>query len=196
MIRIATVDDSPAITASLARAFFDDPVASYALPSDRRRPSQLARFYRERLRTLLADELVFCDESCRAAALWAAPDRWHTPLSELLRTRIFSWRTPLFLAGGMRVERRHPTEPHYYLAILGVDPSAQGEGLGSAVLRPMLDRCDTEGVPAYLESSKASNVPFYERHGFRVTGEVELPFGPPLWLMWRDPLQLSARSPA
>lgn len=186
MIRTATADDAPAITASLARAFFDDPVASYALPSDRKRTSQLERFYRERLRTLLADELVFCDDERQAAALWAAPDRWHTPLFELLRTRIVSWRTPLFLAGGLRVERQHPTEPHYYLAILGVDPSAQGQGLGSAVVRPMLDRCDTEGVPAYLESSKESNVAFYERHGFRVTGEVELPFGPPLWLMWRD----------
>ena len=187
MIRTANADDSSAITVSLARAFDDDPVASYALPSDAKRPGQLQRFYRERLRTLLADELVFCDEERHAAALWAAPDRWHTPLSELLRTRIFSWRTPLFLAGGLRVERRHPTEPHYYLAILGVDPSAQGRGLGSAVLQPMLDRCDTEGVPAYLESSKATNVPFYERHGFRVTGEIELPFGPPMWLMWRDP---------
>ena len=187
MIRTATAHDSAPISAALARAFHDDPVTSYALPSARRRASQLRRFYGERLRTLLADELVFCDDRHRAAALWAAPDRWHTPLSELLRTRIVSWRTPLFLAGGLRVERRHPTEPHYYLAVLGVDPSAQGQGLGSAVIRPMLDRCDVEGVPAYLESSKAANVPFYERHGFRVTGEVELPFGPPLWLMWRDP---------
>jgi len=187
VIRTATADDSADITAALARAFHDDPVASYALPNNRKRPGQLQRFYRERLRTLLTDELVFCDADRRAAALWAAPDRWHTPVSELLRTRIFSWRTPLFLAGGLRVERRHPTDPHYYLAILGVDPSAQGQGLGSQVIRPMLDRCDTEGVPAYLESSKETNLPFYERHGFRVTGEVELPFGPPLWLMWRDP---------
>ena len=187
VIRTATADDGPDITAALARAFHDDPVASYALPSEAKRPAQLRRFYRERLRTLLADELVFCDAGRSAVAMWAAPDRWHTPLSELLRTRIVSWRTPLFLAGGIRVERRHPTEPHYYLAILGVDPAAQGRGLGSAVLQPMLDRCDTEGVPAYLESSKATNVAFYERHGFRVTGEIELPFGPPMWLMWRDP---------
>jgi predicted N-acetyltransferase YhbS len=187
VIRTATADDTDEITASLARAFHDDPVASYALPSDRRRPDQLRRFYAQRLRTLLSDELVFCSEDRRAAALWAAPDRWRTPLGELVRTRIVSWRTPLFLAGGMRVEHRHPSEPHYYLAILGVDPAAQGRGLGSAVLRPMLDRCDTEGVPAYLESSKATNLPFYERHGFRVTGELRLPLGPPLWLMWRDP---------
>jgi GNAT superfamily N-acetyltransferase len=187
VIRTATAEDVPALAAALVRAFEDDPVTRYALPSERRRPEQLRRFYTGRFETLLRDELVFCDDERRAAALWAAPDNWRTPLSELLRTRIFSWRTPLFLAGGMRVEHRHPEEPHFYLAILGVDPSAQGQGLGSAVLRPMLDRCDTEGVPAYLESSKRENLPFYERHGFRVTGELKLPLGPPLWLMWRDP---------
>jgi ribosomal protein S18 acetylase RimI-like enzyme len=187
VIRTATAHDTPQITAALARAFDDDPVAAYALPSARRRPAQLQRFYRERLRTLLADELVFCDGERSGAALWAAPDNWRTPLAELLRTRVFSWRTPLFLVGGARVEHRHPPEPHYYLAILGVEPAAQGRGLGSQLLAPMLDRCDSEGVPAYLESSKESNVAFYERHGFRVTGEVPLPFGPKLWLMWRDP---------
>jgi GNAT superfamily N-acetyltransferase len=187
VIRTATPEDTPALSASLARAFHDDPVASYALPSARRRPAQLRRFYTERLRTLTAEELVFTDEDRHASALWAPPDGWRTPLSELLRTRIYSWRTPLFLAGGIRVEHRHPTEPHYYLAILGVDPSRQGHGLGSKVLQPMLDRCDTEGVPAYLESSKQRNVPFYERHGFRVTGDIKLHFGPPMWFMWRDP---------
>lgn len=187
MIRTATPDDTPHLAATLARAFHDDPVAGYALPSDRRRPAQLRRFYVERLRTLLADELVFTDAGRRAAALWAAPDNWRTPLSELLRTRILTWRTPLFMLGGMRVEHRHPDEPHYYLAVLGVDPAAQGQGLGSQVIRPMLDRCDREGVPAYLESSKERNLAFYERHGFRVTGEVKLHLGPRLWLMWREP---------
>jgi ribosomal protein S18 acetylase RimI-like enzyme len=187
VIRTATPADAEPIAASLARAFADDPVARYALPSDRRRPAQLRRFYTQRLRTLLAEELVWCDRERRGAALWAPPDRWRTPLSELVRTRIVSIRTPLFLAGGMRVERRHPSEPHYYLAILGVDPAAQGEGLGSQLLGPMLDRCDREGVPAYLESSKERNVAFYGRHGFRVTGELKLLAGPPLWLMWRDP---------
>ncbi|MFD0534677.1 GNAT family N-acetyltransferase [Actinomadura luteofluorescens] len=66
---------------------------------------------------------------------------------------------------------------------------AQGNGLGAALLRSRLDRCDTEGLPAYLESSKERNVPYYERFGFRVTRELPLPGKgcPPVWLMWRDP---------
>ena len=81
----------------------------------------------------------------------------------------------------------HPTEPHYYLAVLGTEPEFQGRGIGSALLRPVLDICDRDEIPAYLESSKERNIAFYARHGFRVTREVTLPKGPPVWLMWRDP---------
>ena len=87
------------------------------------------------------------------------------------------------------VESRHPRTAHYYLGGLGTDPPWQGKGLGSAVLRPVLESCDREGMPAYLESSKESNIPFYRRHGFEVTDEVSVPDGPVrLWLMWREPL--------
>ena len=188
MIRAATEADAPDLRDALARSFHDDPVATWSLPSERRRPRQLGRFYRERLRTLLAEELVFCDDERRGAALWAPPDRWEIQPAELARMRVFTRRTPFFIVGARRVDAAHPREPHYYLNVLGVSPEAQGTGLGSALLTPMLERCDREGVPAYLESSKARNLPFYERHGFRVTGEVSMPLGgPTLWLMWRDP---------
>ena len=188
MIRVATEDDGPVLSAALERAFRDDPIVSWSLPSDRRRPGQITRFYRERLRTLTPEELVFCDGERLGAALWAPPDRWRTSFAELLRMRIFSRRSPPFLVGAHHMERAHPSEPHYYLAILGVAPEAQGQGLGSKLLAPMLERCDREGVPAYLESSKERNLAFYERHGFRVTGDMRFPLGgPPIWFMWRDP---------
>jgi len=188
VIRQATAADTPAICASLARAFHDDPVTEWALPSARRRPKQSARFYRERLRTLLPEEMVFCDDGCRGAAIWAPHDRWRSPLGELVRMRVVTRRSFSFLVGARRVEQAHPDDPHYYLNVLRVDPVAQGEGLGSQLLQPMLERCDREHVPAYLESSKERNVPFYERHGFRVTGEMRFPFGgPPMWFMWRSP---------
>lgn len=86
------------------------------------------------------------------------------------------------------VERRHPPKPpHRYLATLGTEPDAQGRGLGTAALAPVLEECDRDGVGAYLESSKESNIDYYVRFGFRVTEEMKLPRGPSLWPMWRDP---------
>ncbi len=83
---------------------------------------------------------------------------------------------------------QHPKEAHWYLGVLGTRPAAQGKGIGSALLAPVLDRCDEAGIPAYLESSKHANLAFYGRHGFEVTGEIELPFGgPTVWPMWRNP---------
>lgn len=80
---------------------------------------------------------------------------------------------------------------HWYLAALGTDPEAQGRGLAAAVLAPVLDGCDTDGLGAYLESSKEQNLPFYARHGFAVTGTIDLSRGGPrLWTMWRDPRPL------
>ena len=78
---------------------------------------------------------------------------------------------------------------HLYLAVLGTEPAAPGPGRRvGAVLAPGLELCDREGLPAYLESSKESNVGFYARFGFRVTEEVRMPRGgPTVWLMWRDP---------
>ena len=81
--------------------------------------------------------------------------------------------------------RYHPQEPHWYLPLLGVDPARQGQGLGSALLKHALARCDAEGLPAYLESSNIKNVPLYERHGFEVLGVIEPGDFPPLYPMLR-----------
>jgi ribosomal protein S18 acetylase RimI-like enzyme len=186
--RHASFADLPALTRALARAFVDDPVARWACPPAVARPRMLERFYRARLRQLLREDEVWTDPGCSAAALWAPPKRWRTTLRDdleltrgLLTPRLLR-RMPLGL------ERRHPAvPPHWYLAILGTAPEAQGRGLGSSVLAPVLERCDEDGVGAYLESSKEQNIAFYARHGFRVTRELRLPRGPRMWAMWRDP---------
>ncbi len=156
--------------------------------------SVLERFHGTRLRQLLVHEDVWTTDSRAGAALWAPPRRWRSSVREDLaltrsvaRFRLAA-RLPFTAAGMLGIERRHPPEPdHWYLAVLGIDPSAQGQGLGSAVLRPVLERCDADGIGAYLESSKERNIDFYARHGFRVTGELALPRGPAMWPMWRDP---------
>ena len=193
--RRATAGDLPALTRALALAFAGDPVARWACPSARGRPGMLERFYAIRLRQLHAQDEVWTEPGRDAAALWAPPGRWRTTTREdleLARSMIAPsrlHRLPLVLYGLAGViERRHPPlPPHWYLAILGTAPAAQGRGLGSAVLAPVLERCDGDGVGAYLESSKEENIAFYARHGFRVTEELRLPRGPRIWAMWRDP---------
>jgi ribosomal protein S18 acetylase RimI-like enzyme len=190
----ATVADVPELARMLARAFFDDPVATWACRPDRLRRTVLERFHGARLRQLVGEREVWTVPGLVSAAVWAPPDRWRTTPREdlalaraLLHPRLLA-RLPLVVGGLLDVERRHPREPpHWYLAVLGTEPEAQGRGLGSAVLGPVLEQCDADGLGAYLESSKESNIAFYARHGFRVTEEVHLSRGPTLWPMWRDP---------
>lgn len=82
---------------------------------------------------------------------------------------------------------RDVREPHYYVRDVGVLPEAQGRGLGTALLRPTLDLCDRNGLPAYLEASSARNALLYERLGFQLTAELRVAGGPPLRLMLRPP---------
>lgn len=92
------------------------------------------------------------------------------------------------LATLVQSQRRHPSGDYYYLFAIGARRSARGRGVGSAVIRQGLARCDSEHMPAYLESSNGKNLPFYRKHGFDVVDELRLAMGgPPLWLMWREP---------
>ncbi|MFF4420956.1 GNAT family N-acetyltransferase [Streptomyces sp. NPDC001549] len=89
----------------------------------------------------------------------------------------------------------HPQPPHGYLPSVGTDRGLQGTGVGSALLGQQLADCDRLGQPAYLESSNVTHLPFYEKLGFRVTGEIRLPEGgPTLWPMWRDPDPVAGRA--
>ena len=189
MPRLATHADRNGLAPMLARAFHDDPPMVWAHPDEASRPRRAERFFAARLRTLLPQELSWTADGAAGAALWAAPDAWKAPPREWVEAlgAMTLRRLPLVLAGLTTVERLHPHEPHLYLAVLGVDPAHQRQGLGSKLLEPGLAMCDREGVPAYLETAKAGNVTFYERHGFRVRDELTLPRGPRVWLMWREP---------
>lgn len=83
----------------------------------------------------------------------------------------------------------HLRAPHHFLAILGVEPAAQGRGYSSRLLRALGERADADGLPCYLETDQEKNVRIYERHGFRVTSEHVLTElgGVRFWLMQRPP---------
>jgi ribosomal protein S18 acetylase RimI-like enzyme len=191
-VRHATDADRASLTETLARAFYDDPVMTWFFPEDDRRLERNRRFFAIRLRQLLPHGETYTVDGALGGALWAAPDRWRVGRVEEARMGVALlpalWRRlGVVFKGVEMIEAAHPRDPHYYLAVLGTDPEAQGRGVGSALIQPMLEACDRDEVPAYLESSKERNIDFYARHGFRVTDEVRLPRGPRVWPMWRDP---------
>lgn len=195
--RTVRAADVPAVAAMLARAFDDDPVWQWVLPDAESRITRLTRVFALLTRVVHlpgeGTEVTGREAAIESAALWDPPGAWKIPFGTQARQavpllRAFGTRLPAALRALGAIDAEHPERPHWYLAILGTDPQSQGNGLGAALLRSRLDRCDEAGLPAYLESSKPENVPYYEKFGFRVTKELPLPGGaPPVWLMWRDP---------
>ncbi|WP_421119321.1 GNAT family N-acetyltransferase [Aquihabitans daechungensis] len=193
-VRPATPADLPAIGRTLAAAFDGDPVWSHlASPKADWTARASAWFAAEARSQLKGHGEVLVDDEVRGAAIWVEPRHWKGTLDEGLALavpslRLFRSRMPRAMSNLTLMERKHPEEPdHWYLAILGTDPAHQGAGIGSALIRAVTDRCDQQGLGAYLESSKEQNVPYYARHGFEVREQITSGDGPPMWLMWRDP---------
>jgi GNAT superfamily N-acetyltransferase len=184
---MATAEDVPQLKIVLAEAFFDDPVLGWLIPDDSTRRARLRRFFAIELRHVaLAHGRVWATHDLTGAALSLPPHAWRAPLhATLLEGSAF--RAHLIKAArlGAAMERRHVRTPHYYVRDVGVHPDTQGQGVGSALLRPTLDRCDREGLPAYLEASSERNAALYERLGFRLTDELRVAGSPPLRLMLR-----------
>ncbi|HXN61725.1 MAG TPA: GNAT family N-acetyltransferase [Acidimicrobiales bacterium] len=193
-VRRAIRSDVDAMAAQMAKTFWDDPVASHLMPNAGRREAGLRAFFRTQM---LSDYLPFggcyVAEGYTGSAVWAPAGKplltgltgilTMVPVLPYVATNLLTTLRVLNVIEGM-----HPHEPHWYLASLGTAVDRQGRGIGTALLQPVLRHCDAEGLPAYLESSKERNVPFYRRHGFEVVEEVALPGnGPPIWTMWREP---------
>jgi GNAT superfamily N-acetyltransferase len=191
-VRPVRDEDVSPLADVLARAFHDDPVTRWVYGSERTRPKWTGRFFAWQLERLHPQDASWTTARREGAALWALPGRWREDGRETLRLLRQTLpgvlpRLPRVLRGLGQVEARHPSGRHLYLAVLGVDPAAQGTGVGSRLIRPGLELCDREGLPAYLETGRERNLAFYGRHGFRVLDELKLPSGPPVWFLWREP---------
>jgi ribosomal protein S18 acetylase RimI-like enzyme len=196
-VRPAVKADVRELSRTLARAFYDDPVMIWLIPDRDKRTAHLTRMFATMTRhhhlARGGVEVACEDAGIGAAALWDPPDQWQeTQRAQLAMTpaflRVFGLRSMRGRAVQESMKGVHPEEPHWYLAVIGSDPAVRGAGFGRALMRSRLDRCDAEYCPAYLESTKSENVPYYERFGFTVTREIVLPDGgPSMWTMWRAP---------
>jgi GNAT superfamily N-acetyltransferase len=192
-IRAAGRGDAAETGQVLARAFYDDPVSSWFLPAEGSRHRRLRRFFVTELRHESLRhgtvEVACADGRVAGAAVWFPPGAsLGTEVSGLPGyLRAFGRHLVTISRYQSAAVSAHPRdEPHWYLAYIGVDPARQGSGVGAALLRSRLRRCDQEGLPAYLESSNLENVPLYQHFGFQVTGALSLPRGAPVVsTMWR-----------
>lgn len=197
VIRTATAADRAKVVDSLASAFSEDPLFTWMSAAGQKRPLEpkMRILFDTFLKLDLArsDHLVFTDEDRIGAAIWKHPNRWKMPTGDMVRAlpgmlRALGTKAPKMIGAITALEKVHPIEEHYYLEVLGTHQDKQSKGIGSAVMGHMLDRCDTEGMPAYLESSNPRNIPFYARHGFEPTGEIVVGKGAPtVTAMWRKP---------
>jgi RimJ/RimL family protein N-acetyltransferase len=194
-IRKMTGSEVQPVARTLARAFYDDPHFRWFVRDDAKRMQALERGFATFIRRIwLRPDEGYTHERFIGAALWMPPNTWHMgPLGQLLVLpailRSLRADTPRLLKALTFIERRHPHEPeHWYLPVIGITPTWQGRGYGAALLHTMLERCDADRTPAYLEASSARSRALYERSGFEALEECRYAAdGPPLWRMWREP---------
>jgi N-acetylglutamate synthase-like GNAT family acetyltransferase len=194
LVRKATAKDVPQLARALAQAFYEDPVMKWMLPDGSQRLRRLERTFDSIFlkRVFLPHEETYTTESITGGALWSPPGKWQLSPLDSLRllphmARFWGRNLPRVLRSISYLDSKHPHAPHYYLFILGVEPWSQGKGIGKSLMQPILERCDRERIPAYLEASTPRNRDLYARNGFEIVEEIKLPGGsPPLWRMWRE----------
>ena len=194
-IRRAEPSERAAVAEALARGFHDDPQLCWVIPDEGRRAHKLDLGFDFFARWVYFHQGdVYTTDGLAGAACWLPPEQ----------TKVSAFRQLLMLPGLVRIfradvrrllallntfEKKHPRAPeHWYLPAVALRPEWQGRGFGAALLAPMLDRCDREGIPAYLEATSPRNRSLYERHGFVARDEIRArKDAPPAWAMWREP---------
>ena len=190
--REALPGEACALARTLASAFAEEPATRWLLPTSNEWARAGAGYFRLRLRYALAHGVVLTCPDLRGGALWLPPgsaglDPWQELGFRLRMRRVLRGRMQRARRLARRMQSARPPEPHWYLASLGTHPDHRGRGIATRLLQPVLERCDAEGRPAYLETSTPASIGFYRRRGFRVRDHVGLPGGPPVVTLWREP---------
>lgn len=188
-VRSATDRDLQSVVNVITLAFGTDPMARWAFPDRAIYLGVMPDVVRAFGGRGLEHGTVHLVENGAAAAMWLPPGV--QPDSETLAALTEQHAPRERNADMMQVfeqmDRYHPSEPCWYLPLIGVDPVCQGRGYGSALLRHALERCDHDGLPAYLESSNPRNISLYERHGFVAMGSIQAGSSPTIVPMLRQP---------
>lgn len=190
-----TADHIPAATRVLIRAFVADPGLLFVLPDAADRARLSARLAEAALRyTLRCGAPLVTDHDVRGVALWFPPDGPPPAAADFAETGVAAVPDLLGDAAWTRLDRliaHHPVhapEPHWFLAMFGVDPAWQRRGIGAALMVPVFTQADRDGICCYLEAPTAGNERYYTNQGFQVVGETDVPASNVhIWLMRREP---------
>lgn len=194
MARVSGLEFSPvavteqaSVYGTLVSAFADDPVERWLYPDQRQYRAEFPRFLAAFGGRAFDEGTVWRLGAFSAVALWlppgAEPDG-DAIISVLAESVAPEQHDDTFAVLG-QMAAAHPTEPHWYLPWFGVDAALQGKGLGSELMEPCLGIVDQTNLPVYLETPNPRTIPFYERHGFAVTGRAQAGACPPIVFMWR-----------
>jgi ribosomal protein S18 acetylase RimI-like enzyme len=188
-IRTVAAADAERAVAVLVLAFSADVATRWAFPEPSQYLAHFPAFVRAFGGRAFEHGTAYCAEDYGGAALWLPPGVQpdEDALGALFQRGVAEQTRGDLFAVLEQMASYHPTEPHWYLPLIGVDPTRQGKGCGSALLKHALARCDRDGRLAYLESSNPANIPLYERHGFEVAGTIQAGSSPPFWPMLRQP---------
>ncbi|MFJ4406612.1 GNAT family N-acetyltransferase [Streptomyces sp. NPDC088910] len=198
-IRRAGADDREVVVGVLDKVFRNDPVSSWVFPDPEHRLRKHASLMGAFADQVLADGYVDMTEDGKAVALWmsipATSDAPEDAQAHADDDDPAAFREAVD-PDNERVEQiarilgeGHPTGPaHEYLLLIAVDAELQGQSRGTELISAVLERCDRDGLSAYLEASSERSRGLYERLGFVFTGRtIDLPDGPHMWPMWREP---------
>jgi ribosomal protein S18 acetylase RimI-like enzyme len=185
---VPTTDEDRAI-ATITMAFSNDPVTRWVFPDANVYLSYWPRLVQAFGGAAFAEGTADSIDGCGGVALWFPPG---VGSDEETMGALVAEAVPVAdqeeVFGFMgQMGEFHLTEPHWYLPLIGVDVTKQGRGYGSALLRHALERCDRDGLPAYLEATSPLNKPLYERQGFEELGVIQAGSSPPMWPMHRRP---------
>lgn len=189
IVRTATAaDEGPAIDV-VVLAFSADPAARWTWPGPQQYLTHFPRFVKAFGGKAFTHGSAYYVDGYAGAALWLPPDVHpdEDELIALMKLTVPQETRNDGLAVFEQMSRYHPSEPHWYLPLIGVDSSQQGKGYGSALMQHALVRCDRDNKPAYLESSNPRNISLYERHGFELLGTIQVGTSPPILPMLRKP---------
>jgi ribosomal protein S18 acetylase RimI-like enzyme len=189
IVKTATASDEAPVFDVLTLAFTADALARWFWPDPRQYLLHAASFLKAFGGKAFAHGSAYYIDGYAGAALWLPPDVHYDQdaLVSLIQRTVPEQVQGDASAVSEQAGRHHPTEPHWYLPVIGVDPYHRGKGYGSALLRHALIPCDRDKKLAYLESSGPANVPFYEKHGFEALGTIQVGTSPTIIPMLRKP---------